>query len=587
MQIESLTIKNFRGIAEATLELNPHLTVLVGANNAGKTTVLDALQAVLTFRRGTPTFLDTDFRAESPGADVRDAKPIEILLRIGPGKPPKFEAGELGRQVPDVEADGREFVRLRLQASYSGDLQQVEPRLVQLRTDGKPVDDEGFGTFPWREMLTFRAFGSDRDLQRGMGGRWSDWSQILSQVRPDRQTLAEVKDHFERGSKILVDKTEKLDEIEEALRPVGEALGMPGSDVKLSATPQDPAELLQKMMVELKMAGAPRSFSAERHGHGTQGALLFALYRLQVQWILKSSPRGASAVLTVEEPESHLHPTAQRAMAEEIHGLPGQVVASSHSPEFVHSAEGRLALLRAVGGRTSIHTVDSQSSLLQLHPLAVFARALIITEGFEGRMLPYFAQALGIRLHGSGVEVINAGGQGSILKLWQFFGPKGLDLPAVCLADADSPSDLSSFLKVASKDPLPTTPTATLQALRNQDYFICEHQECLEQELARCSPQHIDEAFQKAGEPTFEDWRKNQQKQTLNEAWKKKLSAKLVSDLDDAGARAWRLSKWKEGPEHVARLMTNSGKDATLIPKRFEEALKRAESLARSQVGTP
>ncbi len=587
MRIESLTIRNFRGIAEATLDLDSNLTVLVGANNAGKTSVLDALQAVLTFRRGMPTFHDTDFRAESPAADVRDARPIEILLRIGPSKPPQFELGELGKHVgPDVEADGREFIRLRLRASYSSDLRQVDTKLVQLRMDDKPVEEEGYGAFPWREMLTFRAFGSDRDLQRGMGGRWSDWSQILSQVRPDREILAEVKAHFERGSEILVEKTGKLDEIGKALRPVGEALGMPGSEVKLSATPQDPAELLQNMMVELKLAGAPRTFSAERHGHGTQGALLFALYRLQVQWILASSPPGASAVLTVEEPESHLHPTAQRAMAEEIYGLPGQVVATSHSPIFAQSAKGSLALLRAVGGKTAIAAVDSQDTVLQLHPRAVFARSLIIAEGFEGRMLPYFAQALGIPLHGAGIEVLDAGGQGNILRLWRFFGPHGLGLPAVCLADGDNQRDLESFLRAIHTVPIPTNPTEIAQALLDQDYFICELGECLEQELARCAAQNIDMAFEEAGEAPFEKWKKKQEKSKLGSSWRTKLSATLLSDLSDEGARAWRLSRWKEGPEQVARLMTQDGTEASLIPNRFKEALKRAEGLARFQAGT-
>lgn len=292
-------------------------------------------------------------------------------------------------------------------------------------------------------------------------------------------------------------------------------------------------------------------------------------------------------MLTVEEPESHLHPTAQRAMAEEIHSLPGQVVASSHSPEFVHAVKGRLALLRTIDGSTSIQTTDSESSLLQRHPRAVFARALILAEGFEGRMLPYFARALGIRLHGSGIEVIDAGGQGNILGLWRFFGSPGLDLPTVCIADADNESDLNSFLKATGTGALPTTPNTILQALRQQDYFVCEQEECLEQELARRVPQHVDTAFLEKGESAFVDWRNSQGNQMLGNPWKKKLNATYVRELDDVGARAWRLSKWKEGPENVARLMTNDGNDAREIPDRFQLALQRAESLARAHSGTP
>jgi len=63
------------------LVLDPKLTVLVGANNAGKTTVLDALAATVTYRRGAPAFLDTDFRAETTGADVvlRGEPPAQLV----------------------------------------------------------------------------------------------------------------------------------------------------------------------------------------------------------------------------------------------------------------------------------------------------------------------------------------------------------------------------------------------------------------------------------------------------------------------------------------------------------------------------
>jgi len=40
--IKQLTIKNFRGVKEGTLELSP-ITILLGANNSGKSTILEAL----------------------------------------------------------------------------------------------------------------------------------------------------------------------------------------------------------------------------------------------------------------------------------------------------------------------------------------------------------------------------------------------------------------------------------------------------------------------------------------------------------------------------------------------------------------
>lgn len=46
MQVDRIEIHNFRGIKEATLDLVQH-AVLLGDNNTGKTTVLEALDLAL------------------------------------------------------------------------------------------------------------------------------------------------------------------------------------------------------------------------------------------------------------------------------------------------------------------------------------------------------------------------------------------------------------------------------------------------------------------------------------------------------------------------------------------------------------
>jgi len=43
MKLNHITLDNFRAISKLALPLNPQLTVLVGNNAAGKTTILDAI----------------------------------------------------------------------------------------------------------------------------------------------------------------------------------------------------------------------------------------------------------------------------------------------------------------------------------------------------------------------------------------------------------------------------------------------------------------------------------------------------------------------------------------------------------------
>ena len=48
IEFKNITIKNFKGVlGERTINFNPTLTQIMGANHAGKTTIVDAVLWVL------------------------------------------------------------------------------------------------------------------------------------------------------------------------------------------------------------------------------------------------------------------------------------------------------------------------------------------------------------------------------------------------------------------------------------------------------------------------------------------------------------------------------------------------------------
>ena len=49
MYLEKFRIINFRAIEDITLNFNPGLNVLIGENNTGKTSIIDALRLCLGF----------------------------------------------------------------------------------------------------------------------------------------------------------------------------------------------------------------------------------------------------------------------------------------------------------------------------------------------------------------------------------------------------------------------------------------------------------------------------------------------------------------------------------------------------------
>jgi putative ATP-dependent endonuclease of OLD family len=49
--LKNLSIKNFKCIKEASIDLNEGVNILIGENNSGKTAILDALRICLSYGR--------------------------------------------------------------------------------------------------------------------------------------------------------------------------------------------------------------------------------------------------------------------------------------------------------------------------------------------------------------------------------------------------------------------------------------------------------------------------------------------------------------------------------------------------------
>lgn len=70
MRVADLRIENFRGIRRGLIHFGPH-SVLVGANNSGKTTVIEALVLLFGRDRLIRTLTEHDFYGSNPKAADR------------------------------------------------------------------------------------------------------------------------------------------------------------------------------------------------------------------------------------------------------------------------------------------------------------------------------------------------------------------------------------------------------------------------------------------------------------------------------------------------------------------------------------
>ena len=123
MIVTAVHIRNFRGIKSLDLELG-QVTVLIGENNSGKTSVLDALKLCLReLRPGRRVVFDgLDFHLPDSGTEPSSADPIQIEVVFSDQPTEPWSDALVGRLfragILQVDEENRNNVRLRVTGRY-------------------------------------------------------------------------------------------------------------------------------------------------------------------------------------------------------------------------------------------------------------------------------------------------------------------------------------------------------------------------------------------------------------------------------------------------------------------------------------
>jgi putative ATP-dependent endonuclease of OLD family len=122
MQVARIHIENFRGVKDTTLEFTKH-AVLLGDNNTGKTTVLEALDLVL----------GPDRLNRTPPIDEHDFYHGRYVSKSAKSAPE--DQGEGGPKKPDAENDGAGAPK-----NGAGEEASAEDQALQIRVDVTIID---------------------------------------------------------------------------------------------------------------------------------------------------------------------------------------------------------------------------------------------------------------------------------------------------------------------------------------------------------------------------------------------------------------------------------------------------------------
>jgi len=407
VRLAQVEIKNYRSIQHLALDIEGTYTVLLGANNAGKSNILRAIEMALT---PSASFLPSDLCTHCPEADA-----IEVhlrfdsltkaecvtwknyllpdggvrLVRFGHRQGSEFEtspirgwtcrpseptlrrgfvAGTRRDQIDEAIKRGATFLSAlpttgRISAKQ---VQECRDAFIAAHRGTLVMVDEveegplfGQRTIPEGVLpeLIFVPAGGDLEQESQHRGA-SIYGRIVERVLRD---LGEEAEHQAELRRVLDAITTARNDTTRgtgaALRRLADQIEaqLPEWDVRVAITAEtvDVGKTLAPATRLVLDDGHPSDLA--RKGHGLQRATVFALIRAWADLIRTAgdgeSP-GPGTILVVEEPELFLHPHAQRAMARKLTDLAAddrhQVVVCSHSTHFLSLADERYRSIRIV-----------------------------------------------------------------------------------------------------------------------------------------------------------------------------------------------------------------------------------------------
>lgn len=310
MRVSSLQLTNFRGFDNATLQVDPQLTVLVGVNGAGKTSVLDAFASLLS--QYTHRVLVGFTLGDAPPPLVFSQRDVRVgakrcEARVGVEVAGASVSWGMAFPAEAVEATFEDLVR-----SAAEEIRNHEPRYLAVY-------------FPWNR--------SEIDIPqriRTKGTFESPWSLFGeleggSDFRGFYEWFKEQEDNTYAALARDETFTSAFPEVRRAIETF-----MGAADIRIDRNPNRMTLLRDGVRIEVAQLSA-----GERGLLAMVGDLAFRMASgVELDESLKRE-----AVVLIDEVELHLHPGLQRQILPRLlKTFPNtQFIVTTHSPQVLAS----------------------------------------------------------------------------------------------------------------------------------------------------------------------------------------------------------------------------------------------------------
>lgn len=449
MRLAGLLIKNYKriGINECDIRID-EIVILIGQNNAGKSTVLDAYEAFAS--AGKP--LDEN---HFHNRDI--SKPIEITGVFDQLKPEDLDV--ISNKWTYTDKKFGNCVKVRWvwnKPNEKGQKQTYNPATEQFEDGGVGGWDSLFQSrIP--QPIRIRPNDSIEQTQTKIVAMLKE--HVKTRLKADTSSTKDVIDQIDLLAKKLFEESKSVfDDI--ALKITASVSEIfPGTTIELVPRSKDSIDEKIVGAESYLKIGTPDGnvTSLMLQGTGIQRALLWSALSIMSDTggakKKGSESTGVCRILLIDEPEAFLHPPTIRGAREALYKFAlnnpdWQVIATTHSPIFIDLSKDHTTIVRVDPSMSEQRFVSTdkvsfgESERVQLkmvrqcHPVMnefFFFDNIVLVEGpTEHIVVTHIASKLGLEIH-----VIDCLGKANI----PLFGKilNHFNTPYLVIHDADTP----------------------------------------------------------------------------------------------------------------------------------------------------
>jgi putative ATP-dependent endonuclease of OLD family len=495
MYISRIRIENYRCFHDTTVELKPHLNVIIGENNAGKSTLLQAL-ALIFGKEARPRIDLHDFYQGIKPANSPPSIRVTVTLRSeGPGKDTLDDRALVATWITQLHPEWE------AQLTFEFSLPEEQVAAFAAETGEKP-DRENYRKVVGRFLgkYTSRIYGGDYenrnradpdalsqfrltllDAIRDTASDMSSGSNPL--MRRMLQQVLNMDEDTETATQIKKDNLQQLDNdaeklahglvslirLEKLTALFSDTGAEDGGIPKLSGE-SCASDLISAL--ELYVEQHTYEFPVDRNGLGYNNLIFISLILASLDLESNMSLNGPNTILFpilgVEEPEAHLHPALQYKLLKSIkHRLidqrSRQIFITTHSTHITAACDLDDIICFCCTDDDTCPRIcypgkafpdtpagDSSKKYVQRYLDAtksnlLFSKGVIFVEGITEQLLfPRFAELVNSPLEKHHVALIAVGGS-TFTHFLYLFGADSptesvghtLDRRVACIVDAD------------------------------------------------------------------------------------------------------------------------------------------------------